>query len=278
VDPKSQYAKKLVPTFRTLNLDLTDLLPPLLQVSPGQVRQQYVKHVKRAEDRVDMKVRALLVGKHGSLEEETDLTENVSSRGLRVISTSEWLLDDTILVALPGFHFTSAARVAYCEPLSAGRFGTGVEFILSEEPAEITVLTTALLVVLELLKRKELARAGCKTSKTAGPGATGQAERRRTPRTAVHIPLFVYGYASADVPYHEEASTITINAQGGLICMQTEVQLGQRLLVTNKANERVQECVVVFVGAQLAAGIAVAFEFPIPMPQFWHDLQIDKSC
>jgi hypothetical protein len=151
VDPKSQYAKKLVPTFRTLNLDLTDLLPPLLQVSPGQVRQQYVKHVKRAEDRVDMKVRALLVGKHGSLEEETDLTENVSSRGLRVISTSEWLLDDTILVALPGFHFTSAARVAYCEPLSAGRFGTGLEFILSEEPAEITVLTTALLVVLELL-------------------------------------------------------------------------------------------------------------------------------
>src|SRR6202051_1343315 len=32
-DPKSQYVQKLVSTLRTLNLDLADLFPPLLDVS-----------------------------------------------------------------------------------------------------------------------------------------------------------------------------------------------------------------------------------------------------
>ncbi|MFY9532070.1 MAG: PilZ domain-containing protein [Candidatus Acidiferrales bacterium] len=100
--------------------------------------------VQRVEERVDMKVTALLVGRHGRLGVETGLTENVSSRGARVISSSEWLLDDTILLALPGFHFTSAARVAYCAPLGDGRFGTGLEFVGTREHLEITALATAL--------------------------------------------------------------------------------------------------------------------------------------
>ncbi len=106
------------------------------------MRQQQV--VQRAEDRIDMKVTALLVGRHGRLGVETGLTENVSSRGVRVISRSEWLLDDTILVALPGFHFTSAARVAYCDPLGDGRFGTGLEFVGASEHLEMTALAAAL--------------------------------------------------------------------------------------------------------------------------------------
>jgi hypothetical protein len=100
--------------------------------------------VGRAEDRVAMKVTALLVGRHGTLRVETGLTENVSSRGARVVSTSEWPLDDTILVAIPGFHFTSSARVAYCDSLGVGRFGIGLEFVGAGEHLEITALATAL--------------------------------------------------------------------------------------------------------------------------------------
>jgi hypothetical protein len=76
-----------------------------------------------------MKVTALLVGRHGTLRVETGLTENVSSRGARVVSTSKWPLDETILVALPGFHFRSSARVTYCDSLGVGRFGIGLEFV-----------------------------------------------------------------------------------------------------------------------------------------------------
>jgi hypothetical protein len=100
--------------------------------------------VERAELRVDMKVTAMLVGRHDKLGVERAITENVSPRGVRVISTSEWMIDDTILVALPAAHFTAVARVAYCDDLGQGRFGTGLEFIGSSEPLEMNALVTAL--------------------------------------------------------------------------------------------------------------------------------------
>lgn len=106
------------------------------------MKQQFI--VERAEKRVDIKLTAMLIGTHGKLGVEKAITENVSSRGVRVISTSEWFIDDTILVALPAGHFTSAARVAYCDALGPGRFGTGLEFVGSSEHLEISALGTAL--------------------------------------------------------------------------------------------------------------------------------------
>jgi PilZ domain len=104
--------------------------------------QEYA--VRRTEDRVGMKVTALLVGGRAKLGVETGLTENLSSRGARVISTSEWSRNDTILVAVPGFHFTSAARVAYCDALGDGRFSTGLEFVPAGPHLEITALAASL--------------------------------------------------------------------------------------------------------------------------------------
>lgn len=106
------------------------------------MKQQFT--VERGENRVDVKLTAMLIGRHGKLGVEKAITENVSSRGVRVISTNEWFVDDTILVALPAGHFTSAARVAYCNALGQGRFRTGLEFVGSSEPLEISVLATAL--------------------------------------------------------------------------------------------------------------------------------------
>ncbi len=106
------------------------------------MKQQFA--VERAENRVDMKVTAMLVGRHDKLGVERAITENVSPRGVRVISTSEWMIDDTLLVALPAGHFTSVARVAYCDTLGQGRFGTGLEFIGSGEPLEMSVLTSTI--------------------------------------------------------------------------------------------------------------------------------------
>src|SRR5271156_4209374 len=106
------------------------------------MKQQFM--VERAENRVDINVTAMLVGRHDKLGVERAVTENVSPRGVRVISTSEWMIDDTILLALPAAHFTAVARVAYCDDLGQGRFGTGLEFIGSSEPLEMNVLVTAL--------------------------------------------------------------------------------------------------------------------------------------
>jgi len=108
---------------------------PMLQAS-------YV--TQRSEDRIDMKVTALLVGNHDKLGVETGVTADLSSRGVRVIAMSERQLGETILVAIPGFHFTAAARVAYCQSMGDGRFGIGLEFVVGSEPLEMTALATAL--------------------------------------------------------------------------------------------------------------------------------------
>jgi hypothetical protein len=100
--------------------------------------------VQRAEERIDMRVTALLVGKHDKLGVETGVTADVSSRGARIIAMSERMLGDTLLVAIPGFHFTAAARVAHCCALGDGRFGIGLEFVVGSEPLEMTALATAL--------------------------------------------------------------------------------------------------------------------------------------
>lgn len=102
------------------------------------MEQQFV--VERAENRVEIKITAMLIGRHGRLGVEKATTENVSPRGVRVISTNEWYSDDIILVSIPAGHFTSAARVAYCDALGQGRFGMGLEFVESSGQLEISSL------------------------------------------------------------------------------------------------------------------------------------------
>jgi hypothetical protein len=100
--------------------------------------------------------------------------------------------------------------------------------------------------------------------------------RRATSRIAAHLPLFIYGSLLDGDPFYEETFTISIHETGGLIWMARRVQSGQRIMVTNQANDQTQECVVVSVVAQ-PAGSYVAFKFPTPMPQFWHGLEIGKG-
>jgi hypothetical protein len=90
--------------------------------------------------------------------------------------------------------------------------------------------------------------------------------RRRTSRVNLEAPLFVYGYTLHGEPFFEEACTIAINAQGGLISMHNVVSIGQRLAVM-KGDDHPQECVVLSVRVRPAYGFDVAFQFPISTPQ-----------
>jgi hypothetical protein len=58
--------------------------------------------------------------------------------------------------------------------------------------------------------------------------------------------------------------------------VEASVQLGQRLLVTNRENECELPCIIVFVGARLGGGIDVAFSFTAAMPYFWRSMRTRK--
>ena len=112
--------------------------------------------------------------------------------------------------------------------------------------------------------------------KGAGLCTPIRAERRRTPRNHIPIPLFVYGHKPDGQPFYEDSFTTAVNVHGGSMHMETSVQLGQRLLVTNRQNECTQPCIVVFVGARLDGGVDVAFSFTAAMLYFWNDPRIAK--
>ena len=65
-------------------------------------------------------------------EVEETFTENVSSRGARVLSMRRRQPDDRLLLASRPGDFCATARVAYCQPLRGDGFAIGLEFL---EPA-----------------------------------------------------------------------------------------------------------------------------------------------
>ncbi len=60
---------------------------------------------------------------------ETTFTENISSRGARVVTARQWRINESLVLAsLPG-NFQALARVAYCEPRPTSGFAVGLEFL-----------------------------------------------------------------------------------------------------------------------------------------------------
>jgi hypothetical protein len=60
---------------------------------------------------------------------EKATTENVSSRGLRVLTRRALLPHERLLVtALVGSETPTRARVVYCQPLAGELFGLGLQF------------------------------------------------------------------------------------------------------------------------------------------------------
>ncbi len=88
--------------------------------------------VKRLEKRIPMTVAVQISGNDRVSNVETAFTEDISSRGARVMTARRWEPEDRVtIVSLPG-DFRATARVAYCQPLRGSGFAIGVEFL---EPA-----------------------------------------------------------------------------------------------------------------------------------------------
>ena len=88
--------------------------------------------VQRAEKRIPMEVAVQIHGNPQAPGVEMTFTENISSRGARVMTTSRWKPKERLTIeSLPG-DFRAIARVAYCQPLRGQGFAIGLEFL---EPA-----------------------------------------------------------------------------------------------------------------------------------------------
>lgn len=106
--------------------------------------------------------------------------------------------------------------------------------------------------------------------KMESAGDNALPERRCSPRVELSVPVYVYGHSGeAREPFHEETTSIVVNANGALVALASPVQLGQRLLLTNAGTREERQCRVVHFGAVKAPHALVAVAFSEPSPDFW---------
>jgi PilZ domain-containing protein len=96
------------------------------------------------------------------------------------------------------------------------------------------------------------------------------ANRRRSQRVLMTVPVRVSGQTGVGLPFEEETHTRAISAHGALILVSTQVYRGQRLTLSNVQTKGALECVVVHIDRRQRDHPHVGVEFVLPNPVFWH--------
>jgi len=96
------------------------------------------------------------------------------------------------------------------------------------------------------------------------------ANRRRSQRVLMTVPVRVSGKSAAGLPFEEETHTRAISAHGALILVSTQVWRGLRLSLSNIQTQAALECVVAHIGKRPSDRTQVGLEFTLPNPMFWH--------
>lgn len=123
-------------------------------------------------------------------------------------------------------------------------------------------------VVWDLLREANIS-SGKGSSQPVETTCLDKTERRRSPRSSVYVPVFVYGYTSEE-PFHQETNTLQVNANGGLLRLDADVQHGQKLLVMNRVTQEERECYVVSLTKRPKhADLRVGVAFAKSAPGFW---------
>jgi hypothetical protein len=123
--------------------------------------------------------------------------------------------------------------------------------------------------IFEALRHAQLVRAGKLPPKAPAADADEVPDRRRSRRWALDISVYVYGHGPGKEPFHEEAHTLHVNANGALLLLSVPVRKGQKLLLTNTLTQKEQDCRVVFLGTRRSRTVEAGVAFPLTNPGFW---------
>jgi hypothetical protein len=116
----------------------------------------------------------------------------------------------------------------------------------------------------------QFVRANKAQSKLPAADAVEIRNRRRSRRCPLDIPVYVYGHGAGQEPFHEEAYTLNVNANGALLLLSVPVREGQKLLLTNQLTQQDQDCRVIHLGTRRSRTVETGVAFPAANADFWH--------
>jgi len=94
-------------------------------------------------------------------------------------------------------------------------------------------------------------------------------ERRRTARVALCVDLTVRGETQNNGTFEAQTQTLSVSGYGGMMVLDSEVTIGQKLMLTNMNSGQKTECMVVSVKTGRDGKKNVAFEFTFAEINFW---------
>lgn len=93
-------------------------------------------------------------------------------------------------------------------------------------------------------------------------------EQRRAQRVQASMPVLLYGHTEGE-PFQEQAETIDVSANGGLVPVETGVLRSQKLILTNLLTNQELACRVARVVRTREGKILAGIEFLEPAASFW---------
>ena len=90
--------------------------------------------------------------------------------------------------------------------------------------------------IFEALKHAQSVRAGKALTKPPVAEVVEIPDRRRSRRWALDISVYVYGHGPGKEPFHEEAHTLNVNANGALLLLSVPVQKGTKVIAHQSAD------------------------------------------
>lgn len=98
---------------------------------------------------------------------------------------------------------------------------------------------------------------------------TDPANRRRSQRLTLQVPVLVRAVCSEGESKQAQALTLMVNAHGGLLESSLKLAAEQKVPLSNPHSGRDVDCRVVRVEESSASSYIVAFEFNVRSLQFW---------
>ena len=106
--------------------------------------------------------------------------------------------------------------------------------------------------------------------KPSAPGTSSDsyAERRRSQRVVIAMPVIIRGNHGGK-QFEEEATTISVSANGCLVRLGASVARAQEIAVVNPKTAEELPCTVIFIGQKDSGKTEVGLEFVEASPLFW---------
>lgn len=105
-------------------------------------------------------------------------------------------------------------------------------------------------------------------SSTQGAGGDSSAERRRTHRIQISMPVIVRG-KSGGQSFEEKTQTVSVNANGCMVRLDARVARAQHVSIINPKTVEELDCTVTFIGQKEGSKTEIGLEFMEPSPLFW---------